>query len=79
MYYCARVVVAVEHEDHEAAARQGQARPARACGALRKKTNGSGIPRAAHDFAMVLAAARPLPLVPCKSWWHGHAALWNGS
>ena len=44
-----------------------------------KGTTGPGIPRAAHDFAMVLAAARPLPLVPCKSWSHEHAALWNGS
>ena len=34
---------------------------------------------ATHDSAMVPAAARPLPLVPCKSWSHEHAALWNGS
>ena len=44
-----------------------------------KVTPGPGIPRAAHDSAMVPAAARPLPLVPCKSWSHEHAALWNGS
>ena len=44
-----------------------------------KVTTGPGIPRAAHDSAMVPAAARPLPLVPCKSWSHEHAALWNGS
>ena len=44
-----------------------------------KGTTGPGIPRAAHDFTMVLAAARPLPLVPCKSWSHGHAALLDGS
>ena len=44
-----------------------------------KAPPGPGIPRAAHDSAMVPAAARPLPLVPCKSWSHEHAALWNGS
>ena len=44
-----------------------------------KEPTGPGIPRAAHDSAMVPAAARPLPLVPCKSWSHEHAALWNGS
>ena len=44
-----------------------------------KVTTGPGIPRAAHDFAMVPAAARQLPLVPCKSWSHGHAALLDGS
>ena len=44
-----------------------------------KDPPGPGIPRAAHDSAMVPAAARPLPLVPCKSWSHEHAALWNGS
>ena len=44
-----------------------------------KVTTGPSIPRAAHDSAMVPAAARPLPLVPCKSWSHEHAALWNGS
>ena len=44
-----------------------------------KEPPGPGIPRATHDSAMVPAAARPLPLVPCKSWSHEHAALWNGS